>query len=132
MRFEALRENLLKGGIAPRHVRRYLAELDDHLADLTAREIGAGYDGEDAAIRARAALGDDATLAGAMLAQRKLRSLTARAPWLVFRLMPPLAAILVFVVPTLALFFVGKTHGLMMRHAIPAPLWFKHLAAGVT
>ena len=36
MRFEALRETLLQGGIAPRHVRRYLRELDDHLADLTA------------------------------------------------------------------------------------------------
>jgi hypothetical protein len=42
MEFNTIRENLLRGGVAPRHVRRYLAELDDHLADLTARETDAG------------------------------------------------------------------------------------------
>ena len=31
MPFEAIAESLLKGGIAPRHVRRYVRELDDHL-----------------------------------------------------------------------------------------------------
>ena len=38
MRFEALREVLLKGGVAPRHVRRYVRELDEHLDDLTAQQ----------------------------------------------------------------------------------------------
>ena len=66
MLFEALREQLLKGGIAPRHVRRYLGELEDHLAELTRCEQDAGYDPADAAIRARAALGPDEELADAI------------------------------------------------------------------
>ena len=33
-----LRERLLRAGVAPRHVRRYLTELREHWADLTAEE----------------------------------------------------------------------------------------------
>ena len=40
--FGELRERLLRAGVAPRHVRRYLNELDDHLADLRAEEERAG------------------------------------------------------------------------------------------
>src|ERR1700761_3953986 len=93
MRFEALREILLKGGIAPRHVRRYLAELTEHLDDLTEKQRAQGYDGEDAALRARALLGEDRDLAAAMLEQKSLRSITVRAPWLVFGILPPVAGI---------------------------------------
>lgn len=89
--FEGLRERLLRAGVAPRHVRAYLAELREHLADLTERESAAGP--HEAARRARAALGDDDTLAAAMLSRRGARSLTARAPWLVLGLLQPLAMI---------------------------------------
>jgi hypothetical protein len=34
--FDELRERLLRAGIAPRYVRRYLSELADHLADISA------------------------------------------------------------------------------------------------
>jgi len=37
-----LEERLLRAGVAPRHVRRYVAELRDHLADLRAEEERAG------------------------------------------------------------------------------------------
>jgi len=94
MRFEALRETLLKGGVAPRHVRRYLAELSEHLDDLTAQQREVGYDAEDAAIRARARLGDDDRLAQAMLEQPGMRSWPARLPWLVFVALPPAATLL--------------------------------------
>ena len=40
--FNELRERLLRAGVAPRHVRRYLIELSDHLADLRAEEERAG------------------------------------------------------------------------------------------
>ena len=81
MRFESLRESLLKSGIAPRHVRRYVRELDEHLDDLAAQQREAGYDAEDATIRARAKLGSDTELAGAMLDQPGMRSWPARLPW---------------------------------------------------
>ena len=93
MRFEGLRELLLKGGVAPRHVRRYLAELSQHLDDLTEKQRAQGYDDEDAALRARALLGEDRELAAAMLEQKSLRSLPARAPWLIFGVLPPVAGI---------------------------------------
>src|SRR5215475_10676972 len=89
MPFETLAESLLKGGIAPRHVRRYVRELDEHLDDLTAEQRANGYDGEDAALRARARLGEDAELAQAMLDQPGMKSWPARLPWLVFLLLPP-------------------------------------------
>src|ERR1700744_1619828 len=99
MRFEALHEILLKGGVAPRHVRRYLAELTEHLDDLTEKQRAQGYDGEDAHLRPRALLGEDSELAAAMLEQKSLRSIPARAPWLVFGLLPPFAATAAMLVP---------------------------------
>lgn len=89
--FEALQEMLLKGGIAPRHVKRYLRELSDHLADLTETQAAAGLNAADAAMMARARLGTDAELADAMLKQRDFRSFSVRFPWAVFLLTPPLA-----------------------------------------
>jgi hypothetical protein len=50
MQFEHLRERLLKAGVAPGHVRRYLRELSDHLDDLAAAECKAGQS-EEAAVR---------------------------------------------------------------------------------
>src|ERR1700690_1391450 len=89
--FVTLREKLLRGGIAPWRVRRYLAELNDHLADLTEAERAAGYPPEEAVQRARILLGNDSDLADAWLAQPKLKSFTARAPWAVFGIVPLLA-----------------------------------------
>ena len=91
--FANLEDRLLRGGIAPRHVKRYLRELSEHLADLTAAQRDAGFDAEDAAARARAALGPDQELADAMLKQRDFRSLPARFPWAVFSLVPLLVTI---------------------------------------
>jgi hypothetical protein len=87
-RFPELRERLLRAGIAPRHVRRYLAELSDHLADLTAEEQTRGLSPSSAATAARARLGTTDTLTQAMLAQPRVRSLSARAPWAVFSFTP--------------------------------------------
>jgi len=55
--FHELRERLLHAGVAPRHVRRYLTELTDHLADLTAEEERAGRTLTDAESAASARLG---------------------------------------------------------------------------
>lgn len=86
--FPALRERLLRAGIAPRHVRRYLSELTDHLADLTAEELTRGLSPSDARAAALARLGTTDTLAEAMTSQPHARSFSARAPWAVFSLTP--------------------------------------------
>jgi hypothetical protein len=108
MQFDALRETLLKGGFAPRHVRRYLAELSEHLDDLTAQQCEAGYGKEDAAIRARAQLGDDRELAAAMLEQPGMRSWPARLPWLVFVALPPVATLLLGTLLYATVYFIGN------------------------
>lgn len=132
MPFADLAETLLKGGIAPRHVRRYLAELREHLDDLTADQRAAGHDHEDAALRARAKLGSDQELAAAMLEQKQFRSWAVRAPWAVFLLLPPLTAILISVPLIGSLALIGTHFGYVGRHGAPLPpQWFQILATGL-
>ncbi|HET7084638.1 MAG TPA: hypothetical protein VFI23_07705 [Rhizomicrobium sp.] len=130
-RFDNLADTLLKGGIAPRHVRRYLAELGEHLEDLTAGQREAGYDEEDATIRARALLGSDRELAAAMLEQKQFRSWVSRAPWAVFLLLPPFATVAIGMPFIGALVLIGKYYDFLERHAPPPPLWFQTLATDV-
>lgn len=130
MAFDNLREKLLLGGIAPRHVRRYLKELNEHLDDLTREQRVAGYDGEDARLRARARLGSDDELASAMLAQKTFRSIAARAPWAVFLLLPPVAAIIIGMLSIGSLVLAGRIFGFTFT-TVSAPVWFQMLANGL-
>ena len=86
--FPELRERLLQAGVAPRHVRRYLRELNEHRADLRAEEERAGHDRNHADARALARLGAIDDLATAMISQRKFKAWTARASWAAFSLGP--------------------------------------------
>jgi hypothetical protein len=87
-----LRDRLLRAGIAPRHIRRYLAELYDHLTDLRAEENLTSHSAPEAQAAAESAtltrLGSIDTLADAMTSQPHLRSFAARAPWAAFALAP--------------------------------------------
>jgi hypothetical protein len=83
-----LRERLLRAGIAPRHVRRYLHELADHLADLTAEEEGGGRSHADAESAARVRLGSMDDLAKAMTERKEFQSWCVRAPWAMFGFAP--------------------------------------------
>jgi hypothetical protein len=85
---DELRERLLRAGVAPRHVRRYLAELSDHLADLTAEEERAGRSQADAESAALLRLGGIDDLAKAMIEKRQLQSWCVRMPWAMFGLAP--------------------------------------------
>jgi hypothetical protein len=131
MRFEALRERLLQGGIAPRHVRRYLRELEEHYADLYAAQRQAGFEPEDADVRARARLGDDENLAQAMLEQRDFRSISARFPWLVFTLLPPVSMLLVIVVPLLHIALLSFIGNKLLGMEGVEPRWFQLLVNGI-
>lgn len=91
--FDALREQLLRAGVAPRHVRRYIGELRDHFDDLVREEIASGASQGTAKIRAYKRLGSDSDLAEVMLARPDLRSLAARHPLVVFA-MGPVAMVL--------------------------------------
>jgi hypothetical protein len=86
--FHELRERLLREGVAPRHVRRYLTELTDHLGDLRAEEERAGRSRADAESAALLRLGTIDDLARAMIEQRQFQSWCVRAPWATFGLAP--------------------------------------------
>ena len=86
--FNELRERLLRAGVAPRHVRRYLTELADHLADLRAEEERAGRNRAEAESAALVRLGGMDDLAKAMTERRQFQSWCGRAPWAMFGLAP--------------------------------------------
>ncbi len=100
---ESVREQLLRAGIAPRHVNRYVVELREHLADLTERERKTGLDTRAASERASELLGSDAQLVQAMMAKTP-RSLAVRAPWAVFTLLPVIALLLAIAMIDIAMY----------------------------
>ena len=109
--FNELRERLLRAGVAPRYVRRYLTELTDHLADLRAEEERAGRSRADAEAAALVRLGGMDDLAKAMIEQRQFQSWCVRAPWAMFGL--PLSA-----------------RGLL-RRLLLFVVWLENLSAGI-
>ncbi len=124
--FDELRETLLRGGVAPRHVRRYLAELEHHYDDLIAEERAHGVTGPAAGAAAMERLGSNEQLAAALLAKPELRSRMARYPWLSFAILPPLGVILGFalvVVATQLIFIQGGVYIPRQGFIAPAPTW---------
>ncbi|MGD0462635.1 MAG: hypothetical protein ABSB74_09105 [Tepidisphaeraceae bacterium] len=106
--FNELRERLLRAGVAPRHVRRYLAELADHLDDLRAEEERAGRSRGVAESAALIRLGGMDDLSKAMIGQRQFQSWCVRAPWAVFGLAPLLLLAGAYFVACLILWFGWK------------------------
>ncbi len=102
--FESVREGLLRAGIAPRHVRRYVVELREHMADLIQRERASGLDAREAEAKARVILGSDAQLTQAMLDRSPPRSWAAKAPWAVFGLLPAAMVFTISAVIAMSLF----------------------------
>jgi AcrR family transcriptional regulator len=86
--FHELRERLLRAGVAPRHVRRYLNELTDHLADLTTEERSAGHSPADAQSAALKRLGGMDELARAIIERSDVLAWSVRAPWATFGVAP--------------------------------------------
>jgi hypothetical protein len=86
--FNSLKERLLRGGIAPKHVRRTIAELRDHHTDLFAESFSRGCSLEEAALEASIRLGDEDALATAIVARPELWSWAHRWPWVAYCLTP--------------------------------------------
>jgi len=95
--------------VAPRHVSRYLDELSEHLEDLIAAEERAGHERDLAEKLALARLGRLDELAKAMIAQRRFRSWTSRAPWAVFLLAPFLAVLCGLIVTVVLMVALSRT-----------------------
>jgi hypothetical protein len=86
--FNSLKERLLRNGVAPKHVRRTIAELKDHHTDLFSEALARGHSVEEAAPEASIRLGDEDMLAAEVIARPELRSFAYRWPWVAYGLTP--------------------------------------------
>ena len=105
--FHSLRETLLRGGVAPTHIRRTITELQDHHTDLFAEAFAKGCSVENAALEASIRLGDEDALAAEILARPELRSWTHRWPWVAYCVTPTVLFVLAFVPLLLLLVLSG-------------------------
>jgi hypothetical protein len=130
-RFNDVKECLLRAGVAPRHVRRYIGELGDHFDDLVGEEISRGLARGTAEHDARARLGSNQDLTKVMLDRPELRSLSARYPWAIFILGPimlPVVTLVAAVFIETASFNVISTFYKNPTH-LPPPTWFVDVVA---
>lgn len=75
-----LSQTLLNGGVAFKHVRRFIAELKDHYEDLKAESLSKGCSTDQASAEAASKLGDQDLLVEQMLQQAALKSYGMRYP----------------------------------------------------
>ena len=75
-----IRLELLEGGVAPRFVERTILELKEHYSDIVDAALDSGATRAEAAARAREALGTDASIVAAVLAEPSLLSFERRWP----------------------------------------------------
>ena len=92
--FAALRSALLESGIAPRHVCRIVAELDDHLEDLRAEALSNGKSAHEASVFALRRIGDQKLIARQMLARPEFRTWIYRYPRIARVYLPVACAVL--------------------------------------
>lgn len=83
-----LEHELLRSGISPRHVRRTIAELNDHYDDLYHDAVANGVDDATARDDALASMGNLGEVASEMRARPELRSWAFRYPHLALLVYP--------------------------------------------
>src|SRR5687768_6450619 len=79
-RFERLRLELLRNGVAMVYVDRTITELAEHYADLENAARAAGSSPAEAAAAAAVTLGDERAIVAAILSRRELLAWSARYP----------------------------------------------------
>lgn len=89
--FARLRIRLLKGGVAPKFVKRSIQELQQHLDELIAQEQSDGTSETEARAAALTKLGDEEKYVKEALAKKELLSWSRRYPRSVFLVAPVIA-----------------------------------------
>ena len=97
-----LRTQLLRSGVAPRHVRRTVLELDAHFDDLVDEALGNGVDRAQAEHQALHQLGDVDLITHAVCARPELRSWAANYPRIALVAYPLACLAILPVVPVIA------------------------------
>ncbi len=85
---QELRDDLLRAGLSPRHIERYLQELSEHRVDIADFLVTTGLTPDAARRQAEQRLGDREALLLPMLADRRFRSHAARWPALFYIFLP--------------------------------------------
>ena len=122
--FRTLKHDLLEAGVAPRHVRRIVDELNDHTRDLCNEALANGMHEDEALAFARRRIGEPREIAKRMLAVPELRSWIYRYPKIARIYLPVAYALLLPAFPV----FAGIAHpGIVLRWSAALML-----SAGVT
>ena len=100
--FHTLRTELLDAGVAPRHVKRIVAELDDHAKDLHDEARERGMNDSEAREFAMRRIGDQREIAERMLAVPDLRAWIYRYPKIARIYLPVAYALLLPAYPVFA------------------------------
>lgn len=127
-----LREHLLRGGVAPAHVERYMGELRDHLADLIAEQGAAGLRGEAAEREALERLGAPETLRHAILSSRDAISWSAKAPVVAYACAPVAGLVVLAALAMVALVLICRASSSGLPLYQPLPAWVAPFAAAAT
>ena len=101
--FDTLRSELLESGIAPRHIRRIVAELNDHLEDLMSESMAGGKTETEAKLAGLRRIGDQKLIAKQMLDTPEFRTWIYRYPKIARIYLPVAYALLLPAAPV----FVG-------------------------
>lgn len=104
-----IRETLMQGGVAYRHVKRLLGELKDHHEDLRLEAMRHGADEQQARLQADARLGDPQLLVDEMLQRPELKSLGYRYPKTLMVLFPFLLQVILVVVLVILMILIGTS-----------------------
>lgn len=78
--FEQLEWTLRESGVAPRHVKRMIVELQDHLEDLRREAVARGRDPAEAQASALRRLGDQRVLVQKVLERPEFKTWERRHP----------------------------------------------------
>jgi len=132
-RFEGLSQRLLRAGIAPRHVKRMVAEIEAHFADLVAELRSAGLSQAESESQAAVRLGTEDVLIANILAHPELRSWARQRPCLAFVLLPLFALAVQFALSMLAavavIAFSTQVLGITALYPGPVPWVVRGLQA---
>ena len=110
--FTALETDLLQAGVAARHVRRIVSELEDHAIDLRDEALQRGMSETDARDFAMRRIGDQGEIAARMVAITDLRAWIYRYPRIARLYLPVAYALLLPAFP----FFAGIANaGIVLR-----------------
>lgn len=108
----ALRERLLRAGIAPRHAQRLATEWNSHLAALAEEARALDQPPQAAREHAQRQLGTPESLVAKAIEQPALMSWGARRPGLVFGLAPAFGFLISFIGLLFSLFPIWEFSGL--------------------